>query len=229
MAIALFTGPQDPSQLLATINVLVGKLNANAGMANHARLTTPPAAATTNIKAAATPANGAITIAAQPAYPCKFTITVTIGTGGTTNITAGTLTLVGIDVHGNTVTEVCSLLAANTGTITTANAFAKLTSGTVANYAASGGGTGNTLAIGSSVNVGLPCAPGSPLVGGTSAVTGNTGYTGGVNGFNLFKEMVDAGDEAVGTVDTAAGTVSPTTAPNATHNYDYYWSFNTLE
>ena len=208
--IPLLTGPQDPSQLQASLNALITQLNSGAGSAAFARFSAPIAAELISIKAAATPANGAITIAAQPDFPRKLQIRIVIGTTTTTAITAGTLTLVGTSPQGQTVTEVISLIQNASATLQTANAYAHLTSGVVAAYAANGSGTGNTLGIGVSAQLGLPLP---------------AGFT----NLNVFKENVDNADEAVGTVDYVAGTVSPTTAPNATHNYDFYYAANSGE
>lgn len=206
----LLSGPQDPSQLQAAINSLITTLNQNAGVGMSARFSAPIAAELVSIKAAATPTNGAITVAGQPDFPRKLQIRIVIGTTTTTAITAGTLTIAGTNVQGQTITEVIPLVANASVTLQSANAYTHVTSGTVANYAANGSGTGNTLGIGVSAQLGLPLPP-------------------GFTGLNVFKENVDNADEAVGTVDYVAGTVSPTTAPNATHNFDFYYSANTSE
>lgn len=203
MAIPLFTGPQDPSQLQTSLNTLIGNINANSGEADMVRYSAPIAAELVSIKAAAIAANGAITVAGQPDYPRKLQVRQVIVTA----ITAGTLTLVGINPSGATITEVISLVAAATQTLTTANAYAHITSGPVAGLV--GGGDG-TLGIGVATALGLPLPA-------------------GFAGLNVFKENVDNANEAVGTVDTVAGTVIPTTLPNATHNYDFFYSFNTGE
>jgi hypothetical protein len=121
-----------------------------------------------------------------------------------TPITVGTLTLTGINPSGQVVSEVISLVQPTTITIQTANAYAHLTSGVVS--ALTGGGDG-TLGIGVSAQLGLPL----PV---------------NFSGLNVYKANVDNANEAVGTVDTVAGTISPTTAPNATHNYDFYYLAN---
>lgn len=208
--IPLLTGAQDPSQINAVINTLISALNAGAGGSEFAYFGAPIAAELISVKAAATPANGAITIAAQPDYPRKLQIRIVIGTTTTTAITAGTLTLVGTNPQGQTITEFISLIQNASATLQTANAYAHLTSGTVAGYVASGSGTGNTLGIGVSAQLGLPLP---------------AGFT----NLNVFKENVDNADEVVGTVDYVAGTISPTTAPNATHNYSFWYSSNSSE
>lgn len=205
--LSLFSGPQDPSQLLATINQLILNLNAVAGNSQSYIATAPLAADLVYIKAAATPANGTITIANQPDYPRKFQIRIVIGTTNTTAITAGTLTLVGTNCQGLPASEVVSLIETASTTLTSANCYSHLTSGTVAAYAASGSGTGNTLGIGQSSALGIPLP---------------------VNFSNLieYKEDQANADETLGTVDTVNGTITPSTAPNGSDNFQFWYTFN---
>jgi len=160
MTVPFVTGPQDPSQLNASINSLISTINANSGVSQVVTLQAPIAAELISIKAAATPANGTITIAAQPDYARRLQIRIVIGTTTTTAITAGTLTLVGVNASGQAVSEVISLIQNASATLQSTNTYATLTSGTVAAYAANGSGTGNTLGIGVSAYLGLPLAPG---------------------------------------------------------------------
>ena len=205
--IPYLTGPQDPSQLNATINWLISQINGASVQGRSYSVTAPIAAELVSIKAAATPTNGTITIAAQPDYPRKLQVRVVIGTTTTTAITAGTLTLVGTDCKTGAINgEVVSLIANASTTITTTNCYSQLTSGTVAAYAANGSGTGNTLGIGVSNALGLPATLGS-------------------YGLTVYKENVDNANETVGTVDGSAFTITPTTAPNATHNYNFFYTY----
>jgi hypothetical protein len=176
-----------------------------ATVATRAIFLSPNAADLVSVKAAATPADGTITIAAQPDVPRKLQIRIVIGTTTTTRITAGTLTLVGEDQDANAVTEVISLIQSSSATLKTAHAYSKLTSGAVAAYAAAGSGTGNTLGIGCAVDLGVSTVQ-------------------GVTNFALVKEsLVTIGtgteDETSGaTVDAVARTVAPSTAPAPTTN-----------
>lgn len=170
------------------------------------RMSAPIAAELVSIKAAATPANGAVTIAAQPDFPRKLQVRIVIGTTTTTAITAGNLAIVGIDASGNAISENVSLIQNASATVKIANAYAHVTSATVSGYAAAGSGTGNTLGIGVAADLGLPLP-----VGFVDLV--------------VYKSNVGNADEAVGTVDATAGTISPTSAPNASRNYDFYYSF----
>lgn len=174
-----------------------------------------------SIKAAATPANGAITIAAQPPQARKLQIRIVIGTSATTQITAGTLTLVGVDQDGNAITETISLVSVASQTLTTTYAYAKLTSGTVASYAADGSGTGNTLGIGVSNAFGVPTQQ-----GGTGAVYGlacvkATKITKVLGTSNTAADDV----AATTTVDNTARTITPTTTPAANGLVDYEFTY----
>ncbi len=206
---------------IAVPNNLVGDL-LNAGFRFYtlvqamALFVAPFVADLVSIKAAATPANGAISIVKQPDYARKLQVRVVIGTTTTTAITAGSLTLVGKDVNGDALTEVVSLIMAASATLVTTNAFASITSGTVADYAASGSGTGNTLGIG----VAADLAVAMPSAGVNLAVNKATKivhtYTG--SGTAVTTVAVIAADDvaATCTVDAAAGTIAPTTAAGAT-------------
>jgi hypothetical protein len=196
-------------QDLAAMRSLGFSVANSSTLVSRAIFLAPAAADLTSVKAAATPANGAITIAGQPPTPRKLAIRIVIGTTTTTAITAGTLTLVGEDQDGNAITEVISLIENASATKKTANAYASLTSGTVAGYAANGSGTGNTLGIGGAVDLGVSTAQ-------------------GVTNFALLKETVDgATDEtSSATVDATARTVAMGTAPNGTHNYEVLATYN---
>ena len=172
-----------------------------------------------SIKAAATPANGTITIAAQPVHARKLQVRIVIGTTTTTAITAGTLTLVGTDQDGNAITEVISLIENASATIVSANAYASLTSGTVAAYAAAGSGTGNTLGIGVSNDFGCPTGQGVSSFAGIKA-TKTTAVLG---------TSVTSADDVISTatIDAVARTINPTTAPAALGliNYEFSYSY----
>jgi hypothetical protein len=191
---------------------------------NKFLVTAPLAADLVSIVNAVTPSNVALTLAAQPVHARKFQVRIVIGTTTTTAITAGTLTLVGTDVDGNAVTEIISLIQNASATVKSANAYASLTSATVAAYAANGSGTGNTVGIGVSNDFAVPC--------------GNGGY-GNIGDFTLLKSTkitavlgtsVTAADDvaSTATIDTSARTIAPTTTPSATGliNYEFTYSYS---
>jgi hypothetical protein len=166
----------------------------------------PPAADLVSVVAAAAPTSGtAMTIAAQPKYPCKLQVR-----GVYSGAVAGlVVNIVGIDGRGNAVTESINVAAASSTTFTTANAYAKVTSvtpvGTVTNV--------TTIGVGQSSALALPLAPQfQDLV--------------------VFKEGLSATspvppvDETVGTVDTVAGTVTPSTAPDGTKCFTFWFTWN---
>src|SRR5258708_2545372 len=167
-----------------------------------------------SIVAAATPANGAPVIAAQPPHARKLQYRIVLGTPGTTNITAGTATTVGTDQDGNPVTEVISLVTAVSVTLKSAFAWSKITSFTIAGYVASGSGTGNTFGVGLSNDFGIPTSQGQVFGFAIVKASKTTKVLGTSN--------VTADDvAATATVDAVARTVAPTTAPAANGLVDY--------
>jgi hypothetical protein len=176
----------------------------------------------TTVVNAVTPTNVALTIAAQPPQARKLQVRVVIGTTTTTAITAGTLTLVGVDQDGIAISEAISLIQNASATLKSTWAYAKLTSATVSNYVASGSGTGNTIGLGPSNDFGVPSAPRSvdlALVKATKIITTVTG------GVTAWARAVTDDVAASATVDTVARTVAPTTAPGVAGINDYEFSY----
>jgi len=169
--------------------------------ARQARFTAPIAADLTTIKAAADVANGTITIAAQPDYPRKLQVRIV---DANSSISAGSLVLVGVGARGQAVTQTIAL-AGGTRTVTTDDAYATLTSGTVSGL--TGAASGDTLGIGPATALGLP---------GLKTPVPTT--------FAVHKANVDNANETVGTVDATAGTIAPTTAANGTHSYEFWFT-----
>ena len=170
--------------------------------ANHVRYSVPPTADLVTIVADVSLANGAQTLAlARPVVPCKFTMTIT---DADSSVTAGTVTFVGLNQAGETVTEVISIANGGTKTYATANAYASVTSITVAGLVGAAGI--DHIKVGQSSALGLPVP---------SQATG----------FTVLRASVDNVGEAVGTVDATARTIIPTTLPNATHNYDFWFAW----
>jgi hypothetical protein len=185
-------------------------------------ISSPLAADLVSIVTAVTPSNGALTIAAQPPHARKFQVRLVLGTPGTTNITAGTLTLVGFDQDGNAITEVVQMnqFGAVSGTYTTLNCYASLTSATVAGYTASGSGTGNTVGIGLATAFGLPTQQG--LVAVDLAMVKSTKITKVLGTSNVAADDV----ASTGTLDTVARSFVPTTVPVASGLVDYEFIYN---
>lgn len=164
----------------------------------------PLAAELISIVADAACANGACALAGQPQYPCKLSLRVTIAVNP---ITAGVATIVSVGSSGEAITEVVSLITAVTATIPTLKAHGKITSITVSGLVG-GGGAGDNLSVGQSSALGLPAAQDA-------------------TSFAVHKANLDNADEAVGTVDAVAGTIIPTTAPNAARDYTIFYSYLT--
>jgi hypothetical protein len=161
--------------------------------------TAPDAADLTSIVNAVLPSDVALTLAGQPDYPRKLQVRVVTGS------TAGTLTLVGVGVDGQAVTQAIDIsTSGGTRTVVTTHAYATLTSATVSGI----GGAAGTVGIGVGVALALPSQE-----------------PGIVTAFSVFKATCDGSNEVVGTVDATARTIEPTTAPNATHNYVFNYKF----
>ncbi len=178
-------------------------------------LNSPLPADLISIKAAAAPANGAITIAAQPPHARKLQVRVV---DGGTHITAGTLTLVGTDQDGNAITEVISLIGTADRTTVTKWAYAHLTSGTVANLA---GGGSSTLGMGCSNDFGVPTVSGLGPTPANLVCTKATKVTKVLGTSNVAADDV----ATTTTVDAVARTIAPTTAPAANGLVDYEFTY----
>ena len=169
---------------------------------NMVRYTNPIAAELISIVADVSMANGAQTIAAQPDFPRKLQVRIT---DADSSVSAGIVTIVGTDPSGNAVSEAVALTG-GTATKKTANAFSHVTSATISALAGNAGA--DHISIGVAADLGLP-GHGNPVPGS----------------FAVYKSNVSNGDQAVGTVDAVAGTISPTTAPDATKAYDFWYTF----
>jgi hypothetical protein len=169
--------------------------------AGHVHYEAPIAADLTTIVAALDPvADGALTIAAQPDFPRKLQVRIV---DANSSISAGTVTLVGVGARGQALNQAIPLTG-GTQTVITTDAFATLTSATVASTAGAAGG--DTIGIGPAAALGLPA---------TQSPTPGT--------FVVFKSNVGNGNETVGTVDATAGTIIPTSAPNGARIYDFFY------
>lgn len=178
--------------------------NAAVIMSAHYHALNVPAESLTNVVAALDPvANGALTIAAQPPIPCKLQVRIV---DANASISAGTVDLVGVGTSGQALTQSIPLTG-GTQTVTTTDAYASLTSATVASVA--GAAAGDTIGIGTSAAIGLPA---------TKTPTPAS--------FAVYKANVDGAAETVGTVDATAGTITPTTAPNGTRDFDFWYTYS---
>lgn len=192
------TGGADPLDVEATTATCVAEARSGC-----VRYEAPIAAELVTIVATLDPvADGALTIAAQPDYPRKLQVRIV---DGDSSISAGTVDLVGVGPSGEAVSESISLTGGTATKIST-KAYATLTSATVASLA--GAAAGDTISIGVGAALGLP---------GQKTPLGAT--------FAVHKANVDNANEAVGTVDATAGTIIPTSAPNATRNFTFWYTY----
>ncbi len=173
--------------------------------ARHEAIVNPPAASTTSWINTAAYADGALAIAAQPAWPAKGQITVV---DANSSITAGLITVVYLDQFGVQRTEVFNQASGGSKVWKTTYAVAKLISVTLSATTGSAGGATDTIAMGPTADLGLTAMQ-APVAGSLS----------------VFKSTADSVNEAVGTVDAIACTISPTTAPNGTHDYDFWYTY----
>lgn len=168
-------------------------------MVGHVNYDNPSAIAVNGIVTAVNLTNTALTVAGHPDVPRALKVVIVDTTPG---ITAGIVTIVGVDVLGRTMTEVFDC-AAGAGTYSGNIPFATVTSVTTSNFTALGGGGDETISVGVLDKLGLPCRK---LRG-------------------VHKACVDGANEAVGTVSTTYGTIIPTTATNGTRDYDFWYTY----
>lgn len=169
-------------------------------MSGYVAMSNPLAAELVSIVADVQIADGAQIIASQPLCPCKLQVRIT----DAANACTGDLVLVGVGARGQAVTQTIAITG-GTRTVTTTEAYATLTSATVVGSA--GTGAGINLGIGVSGALGLP-----------GAQLGS--------GFAVYRAHCDLATDAVGAVDAAAGTISPTTATNGAHDYEFWYSYS---
>ncbi len=180
-------------------------------MAGHYTLVPPTAEATAGASTLVSDvviSAVALTIAAQPACPCKLNIYKT----DVDSSYAATLTIVGKGPAGEAIAgEVVSLVAVDgTHTYVTTNAYSVITSATVSGLS---GNTGvDKVAIGQATALGLPIPSGAGSVVVYKACVGATPASLPVS-------------DTVGTVDATARTIVPNTASNSTKAQHFWFSY----
>lgn len=167
---------------------------------HHEYIPKPKTADTTSVVATVNLTNTTLTLATQPDYPRNVVITIV---DTTPSITVGTVTVTGTLADGSTAQTEVFNCAAGAGTYTGAKAFAKITSIVTTSFATLGGAGDETIAVGVGTKLGLSFR-------GTLV--------------SVFKACVDNADETVGTVSTTYGTIIPTSVPNGTRVYDFYYT-----
>jgi hypothetical protein len=172
--------------------------NNAARLGGHVRYQAPLAADNIYIVAAVLPAGGVQILAHQPDFPRKLNIHITVGS------TTALMDIVGVGPSGEAVTE-SDLDVHTAGDVPTAKAYATITSITLKGVT----GAGGTVGVGHGLALGLPAA-----------------QVPAASGFVVYKAGVDSANEAAGAVDAVAGTVTPTTAANGVHNYDFWYTYS---
>lgn len=191
----------DPGHTHTATTAASTATNAAITDARHVHYEAPITADLVSIVNAVDITNVVLTIAAQPDFPRKLQVRIV---DANSSVSAGVVTLVGIGARGQAVTQAIPLTG-GTQTVVTTDAYATLTSATVTG--AVGNVAGDTIGIGPGTALGLP-GPSTPTAG-TYAV---------------HKSNVTNANETVGTVDATAGTIIPTSVPNGTRTYDFWFS-----
>lgn len=162
----------------------------------------PAAASVGGIVSSVALSNGTLAITHQP--DVMRPVNVEVGTG-TTAITAGNVAVTYVANDGTTQTDnISTVIALSTAeTVGLSKCVDTITSITVSGVV---GGTSPWIRLSTTAALGLPLAPGAIDL----AVT----------------REYDAGATiAIGTLGTALGSITPTTAPNATVTYSFFYTY----
>lgn len=178
----------------------VDKIGHGITEARHVNYDNIAAAATTDIVNAQNLANADHTVAAQPDVPRNMIVTIVDTTG---SIVAGDIDIFGKDVHGDDVSENFDI-SAGAGTYVGSVAFAYVERVTGSGITVLDGGGDETCSVGSGTKIGLPLAPGGKLL-------------------EVYKACLGGAVEAVGTVDKTYCTIIPTTLPDNSRDYDFWY------
>ena len=167
------------------------------------RYDNPIAAELISVIDAVLPTNGGPTdlgaIAAQPDYPRTLQVRLVNGGG----IDGGTLTIVGTDVNGKTISQAFDISGA-TGTQITNDAYAQVTSVTTTGVTNAAGG--DTIGVGVGAALGVPCRRGGVLL-------------------RVYKWNEDDADVAAGTIDSEFCHITSGNAPNAALDYSVWYEY----
>lgn len=166
----------------------------------------PEAAAVDEIVAAVLPVDGPIAFTVHPDWPRKLQVDII---DADASISAGTITLAGLDQNGASVSETFPLTG-GTQNVKTAKAFASLTSITVAGCV--GAVAPDTVSVGVTNDLGLV----------SQQIPAASGYA-------VYLEYLNGVLNPVGTVDSVAGTIAPTVAPNAFNTYRFFFTYSVTE
>ena len=192
-------GTPDVGDLVAAIDSLTAVQMTLAGYTFYQNIV---AAGTTNAMDQVDISGGGATFSGanlvQPDVPRNIVVTVT---DADTSVTAGTVTVTGVGVNGEVVTE--ELTGFPGGLVQTGSViFAKVTS--IEGTLFAGNGAGDAVDAGWGTKIGLPCAG---------------------NGFGVVKLVSNGTEEAASAVDATNCSVIPTTAPDGTNDYEIWYEY----
>lgn len=203
----------------ADVQYFIG-LGYEFAVSDHRVYNTPGAPVTQNIGVTVSSTSltvGSLTIAAQPDVPRQLAAIVY---PGTTSITAGTLTMVYSANDGTTQTDSLSLVMASQaagtagGTLSTTKGVERLTSAVVSGLT---GGTSPGIQIGTNGYLAVPVPP--RFVDFSPTFEKKVTPTAGTLGLTV------PSDDTVPTLYTSGGLISPTTAPDGTHQLSFGYNF----
>jgi hypothetical protein len=143
--------------------------------------------------------NKSWTLAAQPCYPVNMQVLIVDTTPG---IVAGLVTITGKGVYGQTLVEEIDC-SAGAGTYTGNKPFSVITTIVTSGFTVLGGSGDETFHVHTGTAIGLPCYK---LKG-------------------VHAAYIDRGVDTVGTVSTTYGTIIPNTAPNASKDMEFYFTY----
>ena len=162
-----------------------------------------PAAATVGrVVASGALSNGTVSVSNQP--DTMRPVTVEVGTG-TTAITAGTVTVAYVANDGQTQTDVFSLVAALSTSVTQTLSKGAVTVSSIT-VAGVVGGTSPWFRMSTTAAVSIPVAPGTV-------------------DFAVTREYDAGATIAIGALVSALCSITPTTAPNATVTYSFAYYY----
>ena len=183
----------------ATIIEIDSNVNPQCGFVRYEN---PIAAEVISIVAALDPiADGAMLIAAQPDYPRTLRMAIV---DANSSITAGTVTFVGVDINGVVCTEVFNIANGGTLNYDTADAYASVTSVTVAGLV--GAAAGDTISVGVRDEFGLPCRRNGVLL-------------------QIYKTNQDDANAVTGAIDNEYCHTVPPAASNAALDFSWWYEY----
>lgn len=182
--------------------ILMGMVYTRHASSNYMTSVAPPAAAVGAIVASGALSNGSVAVALQPQV--MRPVNVEVGTG-TAAITAGTVAVTYRGNDGLVATDTLPLACAASAAVTQglSRGVVNISSIVVAGLV---GGTAPWLRLSTTPAVSLPVDPGAV-------------------DFAVLQEYDGANTIAVGPLAPALGSITPTTAPNGTLTYTFFYSY----